>query len=140
LPIWIGGCRFQQAALLGGRPVRKTTSRRIMVAGYRRPGIGHHRLFRAARPGGGYDTISDILNANLALKLLLVVMIAKAAALVISLGSGTSGGLLAPMFMSSAAMGGAFAICIDRLFPGAQLSAGAFALVAMGAIFGAASR
>jgi H+/Cl- antiporter ClcA len=90
--------------------------------------------------GVGYDTIGDILNANLAWKLLLVVMVAKAAALVISLGSGTSGGLLAPMFMSSAAMGGVFAMGVDRLYPAANLSAGAFALVAMGAVFGAASR
>jgi len=90
--------------------------------------------------GVGYDTISDILNAQLALKLLLVVMIAKAAALVISLGSGTSGGLLAPMFMSSAALGGVFAMLVNRVFPSANLAAGAFALVAMGAVFGAASR
>jgi CIC family chloride channel protein len=90
--------------------------------------------------GVGYDTIGDILNASLAWKLLLLVMIAKAAALVISLGSGTSGGLLAPMFMSSAALGGLFALGIDRLYPTANLSAGAFALVAMGAVFGAASR
>ena len=54
--------------------------------------------------GVGYETISDILNANLALALLIVVMLAKAVALVISLGSGTSGGLLAPMFLSSAAL------------------------------------
>src|SRR2546421_9664600 len=90
--------------------------------------------------GVGYDTISDILNANLALKLFIIVMIAKAIALVISLGSGTSGGLLAPMFMSSAALGGAFAIGTNHLFSGANLSPGAFALVAMGAVFGAASR
>jgi len=90
--------------------------------------------------GVGYDTIGDILNASLAWKLLLVVMLAKAVALVISLGSGTSGGLLAPMFMSSAAMGGVFALAINRIFPTANLSAGAFALVAMGAVFGSASR
>jgi chloride channel protein, CIC family len=90
--------------------------------------------------GVGYDTITDILNANLALKLLLVVMIAKAVALIVSLGSGTSGGLLAPMFMSSAALGGAYAMVIDRFFPGAGLAPGAFAVVAMGAVFGAASR
>jgi CIC family chloride channel protein len=90
--------------------------------------------------GVGYDTIGDILNASLAWKLLLVVMLAKAVALVISLGSGTSGGLLAPMFMSSAAMGGVFALAINRTFPSANLSAGAFALVAMGAVFGSASR
>ena len=90
--------------------------------------------------GVGYDTISDVLNGQLALKLLLVVMVAKAAALVISLGSGTSGGLLAPMFMSSAALGGVFALVANHFFPAAGLSPGAFALVAMGAVFGAASR
>jgi CIC family chloride channel protein len=90
--------------------------------------------------GVGYDTIGDILNGQLAWKLLLIVMAAKFAALVISLGSGTSGGLLAPTFMWSAAMGGLFAIVGNHVFPSAHLSPGAFALVAMGAVFGAASR
>ena len=90
--------------------------------------------------GVGYDTIGDILNGNLAWKLLLIVMLAKFAALVISLGSGTSGGLLAPTFMWSAAMGGLFAMIGNHVFPSAHLSPGAFALVAMGAVFGAASR
>src|ERR1700757_3053837 len=103
-------------------------------------GLGIIGYFVPRVLGVGYDTIGDILNANLAWKLLLVVMIAKAVALVISLGSGTSGGLLAPMFMSSAALGGVFALGMDRIFPAANLSAGAFALVAMGAVFGAASR
>jgi H+/Cl- antiporter ClcA len=103
-------------------------------------GLGVIGYFVPRILGVGYDTIGDILNANLAWKLLLVIMVAKAVALVISLGSGTSGGLLAPMFMSSAAMGGVFAMGMDRIFPAANLSAGAFALVAMGAVFGAASR
>src|SRR5271169_6031522 len=103
-------------------------------------GLGIIGYFVPRVLGVGYDTIGDILNANLAWKLLLVVMVAKAVALVISLGSGTSGGLLAPMFMSSAAMGGIFAMGVDRVFPAANLSVGAFALVAMGAVFGAASR
>ncbi len=90
--------------------------------------------------GVGYDTISDILNSRLTLELLVLVMIFKAVALVISLGSGTSGGLLAPMFMASAALGSVFATGVNRLVPGAHLAPGAFALVAMGAVFGAASR
>jgi len=90
--------------------------------------------------GVGYDTIGDILHASLAWKLLLLVMFAKAIALLVSLGSGTSGGLLAPMFMSSAALGGLYAIGMNQVFPDAHLAAGAFALVAMGAVFGAASR
>jgi H+/Cl- antiporter ClcA len=90
--------------------------------------------------GVGYETIGAILNGELAWKILLIVMVAKFAALVISLGSGTSGGLLAPTFMWSAAMGGLFAMIGNRVFPSAHLSPGAFALVAMGAVFGAASR
>jgi CIC family chloride channel protein len=103
-------------------------------------GLGIIGYFVPRVLGVGYDTISDILNANLALKLLIVVMLAKAVALVVSLGSGTSGGLLAPMFMSSAALGGLFAMGLNAVFPSAHLSPGAFALVAMGAVFGAASR
>lgn len=90
--------------------------------------------------GVGYDTISDILHNNLALKVLVLLIIFKSLALVISLGSGTSGGLLAPMFMSSAALGGVFAMIINHFLPGAHLSPGAYALVAMGAVFGAAAR
>jgi CIC family chloride channel protein len=103
-------------------------------------GLGVIGFFVPRVFGVGYDTIGDILNGQLAWKLLLIVMIAKAAALVISLGSGTSGGLLAPTFMWSAAMGGIFALVANKFFPAEHLSAGAFALVAMGAVFGAASR
>ena len=103
-------------------------------------GLGIIGYFVPRVLGVGYDTIGDILNANLALSVLIVVMLAKSAALVVSLGSGTSGGLLAPMFMSGAAMGGAFAMVLNKIIPSAHLSPGAFALVAMGAVFGAASR
>jgi chloride channel protein, CIC family len=67
-------------------------------------------------------------------------MIFKALVLVVTIGSGTSGGLLAPMFMASAAMGSAVAMGINHFVPGAGISPAAFALVAMGAVFGAASR
>ena len=103
-------------------------------------GLGVIGYFVPRVLGVGYDTISDILNTKMLLGAMLAVMIFKSAALVISLGSGTSGGLLAPMFMASAAMGSAFAMIIDKLWPAANLSPGAFALVAMGAVFGAASR
>ncbi len=89
--------------------------------------------------GVGYDTISGILNDKFTVGLLLGIMVFKAVALLVSLGSGTSGGLLAPMFMTSAAMGAAFAMGLNYLIPGAHLAPGAFALVAMGAVFGAAA-
>jgi len=103
-------------------------------------GLGLIGFFVPRVLGVGYDTISDILNNHLGLKLLVLIAAFKAVALVISLGSGTSGGLLAPMFMSSAALGGVFALVVNRVFPGAHLSPGAYALVAMAAVFGAASR
>lgn len=103
-------------------------------------GLGIIGFFVPRVLGVGYDTIGDILNGQLAWKILLVVMVAKAVALAVSLGSGTSGGLLAPCFMWSAAMGGIFAMVVNYFVPGAHLSPGAFALVAMGAVFAAASR
>ncbi len=102
-------------------------------------GLGIVGYFVPRVLGVGYDTITAILNNQLLLKALVLVMVFKALALVISLGSGTSGGLLAPMFMSSAAMGGAFALGLNSTV-GTHLAPGAFALVAMGAVFGAASR
>ena len=103
-------------------------------------GLGVIGYFVPRVLGVGYDTISDILNNHLALKMLILIAVFKSIALVISLGSGTSGGLLAPMFMSSAALGGVFAMAMNMIFAGAHLSPGAYALVAMAAVFGAASR
>lgn len=103
-------------------------------------GLGAIAYFVPRVLGVGYDTISDILNARMAPGLLAVVMVAKAAALLISLGSGTSGGLLAPLFMVGAALGSLYAAGVNHLFPAAHLSLSAFALVAMAAMFGAAAR
>jgi len=103
-------------------------------------GLGVIGYFVPRVLGVGYDTITDILNNKLTLEVLIIVAVFKGVALLISLGSGTSGGLLAPMFMSSAAMGAAFALVINHFFPSSGLAPGAFALVAMGAVFGAASR
>lgn len=90
--------------------------------------------------GVGYDTITAVLNDQLPLMVLAGVAAFKAVALLVSLGSGTSGGLLAPMFMVGAAVGGLFAHLIDMAIPGAHLVPAAYALVAMAALFAAASR
>jgi len=90
--------------------------------------------------GSGYDTIEDILNNHLLLSVVLLVLFLKAFVVLLSLGSGTSGGTLAPMFMISAAIGSSFALVVDRVFPRAHLSPEAFAVAAMGALLGASSR
>src|SRR5579884_1867993 len=103
-------------------------------------GLGIIGFFVPRVLGVGYETITDILNDRLPIALLLLVLFCKSLALLVSLGSGTSGGLLAPLFMSSAAMGASFAVGVNYLIPSAHLSPSAFALVAMGAVFGAAAR
>lgn len=103
-------------------------------------GLGVIGYFVPRVLGVGYDTISAVLNNQLSLGILLSLMIFKSLALLVSLGSGTSGGLLAPMFMASAAMGGAIATLLNTAIPGLELAPGAFALAAMAAVFGAASR
>lgn len=103
-------------------------------------GLGLIGLVFPRALGVGYGTISDILNGRFALEMLLLIIVFKSLALLISLGSGTSGGLLAPMFLIGAAIGGSFASIINLIFPAAHLSPGAFALASMAATFGAASR
>ena len=90
--------------------------------------------------GSGYDTIEDILNARLAIGLVILILVCKAFVVLLSLGSGTSGGTLAPMFMISAALGSAFAMMVNAVLPDAHLSPEAFAVAAMGALLGAAAR
>ncbi len=103
-------------------------------------GLGIIGFFVPRVLGVGYETISDLLNDRLALAVLLLVVFAKPLALVVSLGSGTSGGLLAPMFMTGAGFGCLFAHVVNHFVPSVQLSPSACALVAMAAFFGAAAR
>jgi len=103
-------------------------------------GLGIIGFFYPVVFGVGYETISAILTNELTWQVLAAIFVWKSAALLISLGSGTSGGLLAPTFMISAALGATFAHTVNHFVPGAHLSPGGFALVAMGAVFGAASR
>ncbi|GAB3681728.1 chloride channel protein [Salinisphaera aquimarina] len=103
-------------------------------------GLGLIGLIAPQVLGVGYDLITGILNNHFAVTALLSIAVFKTAALLVSLGSGTSGGLLAPMFMTGAALGALFAVCMNALLPGAPLEPAAFALVGMAALFAAASR
>ncbi len=103
-------------------------------------GVGVLGYFVPRIFGPGYDTIGAILENQFVLSALLVILAFKFIALILSLGTRTSGGLLAPVFMIGAAIGGLFAMVVNHLIPGANLSPGAFALVGMGAVFGASVR
>ena len=91
-------------------------------------GLGIVGFFIPRVLGSGYDTINDILGNHLAVTLVVLVLAFKAFVVLLSLGSGTSGGTLAPMFMISAALGNVFAVVVNRIVPGAHLSPAAFAI------------
>ncbi len=56
--------------------------------------------------GVGYDTIADELAGSLTLYTLVLVLVVKLLVWALGLGSGTSGGILAPLLMMGAAIGG----------------------------------
>ncbi|MDQ6728148.1 MAG: chloride channel protein [Actinomycetota bacterium] len=90
--------------------------------------------------GVGYDAIGDVLNSRLALGTVAVLGLVKLVSWWLALGSGTSGGTLAPILLISAAFGTLFGAGVNHVLPGAHVSPGAFALVAMAATFGASTR
>ncbi|MGH3264347.1 MAG: chloride channel protein, partial [Trebonia sp.] len=88
----------------------------------------------------GYSAIVDTLNGRFTFTALAVLFVAKLISWWISLGSQTSGGTLAPMFLVGATMGAALGDGVNHLLPGLHVSPAAFGLVAMAATFGAATK
>jgi len=84
--------------------------------------------------GVGYDTIAALLQGDVPMKMILGVLIVKSIIWSVSLGSGTSGGVLAPLLMMGGALGGLEALVFP--FEGA----GFWPLVSMGAILGGTMR
>ncbi|MEW9584783.1 chloride channel protein [Paraburkholderia sp. DGU8] len=66
-------------------------------------GIGGY--FQPRALGVGYDVIGDLLMNHLAVSAVLAIVLVKAVIWVIALGSGTSGGVLAPLLMMGAGVG-----------------------------------
>jgi len=90
--------------------------------------------------GTGYDTIRDMLNDRLSSGKLLGVSVAKFWALVISLGSGTTGGVFAPSLIVGGGIGAVYAQAWQHFFPGFVSDPAFYALVAMAAVFGGIAR
>src|SRR4051812_35966016 len=84
--------------------------------------------------GVGYDTIGSLLQGDVPRRVILGVLVVKSIIWSVSLGSGTSGGVLAPLLMMGGALGGVEAMA----FP--YEGAGFWPLVSMGAILGGTMR
>jgi H+/Cl- antiporter ClcA len=90
--------------------------------------------------GVGYDAIDEVLAGSMAIGALTALLLAKLVAWWIALSSGTSGGTLAPVLLISGAFGALVGTLLGDAVPALGITAGAFAVVAMAATFGAATR
>ena len=100
-------------------------------------GIGY---FAPRTLGVGYENITAVLSGNAPLSLLLTLCLLKFASWAISLGSGTSGGTLAPLLTIGGATGALLGVAIKYLFPASDIVLPLAALVGMAAMFAGASR
>ena len=90
--------------------------------------------------GVGYDNITREVGGNFAVKALVALCLLKFLSWAISLGSGTSGGTLAPLFTIGGAMGALLGEAALRLAPHCGVDVRIAALVGMAALFAGASR
>ena len=84
--------------------------------------------------GVGYETIGALVQGEVPSRIILGILIVKAVIWSVSLGSGTSGGVLAPLLMMGGALGGVEAWFLPNL------GVGFWPLVSMGAILGGTMR
>jgi H+/Cl- antiporter ClcA/CBS domain-containing protein len=96
--------------------------------------VGIAGLFFPAALGVGYSNIGDFLNGANAWDFILGILIVKSIVWAIALGSGTSGGTIAPIMMVGCALGATEATFLPNL------GIGFWPLIAMGAVVGGTFR
>src|SRR5438132_8403999 len=84
--------------------------------------------------GVGYETIAELIEGDVPGRILIGILAVKAAIWALALGSGTSGGVLAPLLMIGGALGGVESM----FFPNEGV--GFWPLISMGAILGGTMR
>jgi CBS domain-containing protein len=102
--------------------------------------VGIVGYFAPRTLGVGYYNISDIISARLAIGAIATLALWKFVSWSIALGSGTSGGTLAPLFTIGGAIGALLGVAAAHFVPNAGIDLRIAALVGMAAIFAGASR
>ena len=83
--------------------------------------------------GAGYGSIQDLLNGSLVVKAVVMLLVVKAIVWLVALGSGTSGGILAPLLI----LGGCAGFLIGQYLPG---DPGFWAMIGMAGIMSGVMR
>lgn len=80
--------------------------------------IGVGGLIEPQALGAGYDVIDQLLTGRATMSLIFGILVVKTLIWSLSLGSGTSGGVLAPIFMIGGAMGALEGTLLPQVMPG----------------------
>lgn len=89
--------------------------------------------------GNGYTFIEQVLHGHGLWYILAALVVMKAVATSITLGSGLPGGVFAPSLFLGAVAGGTFGKLLQFAFPAMGISSGAYAMVGMGSFLAAAT-
>lgn len=90
--------------------------------------------------GTGYGWVELAMAGKLTLGVLLVILLLKAPAMSLTIGSGGSGGVFAPTVTLGAMLGGVVGVLLQRLLPHLEIVPASFVVVGMAAIFSGAAR
>jgi CIC family chloride channel protein len=85
--------------------------------------------------GVGYKYVGDALNGGMAVKLMILLLVMKFFAVVVSYASGNAGGIFGPALFLGAMLGGTVGTVAHTFFPGHVAAPGVYALVGMGTLF-----
>lgn len=96
--------------------------------------IGVGGLVEPRALGVGYDVIDELLTGHATMSLIIGILVVKSLMWGLSLGSGTSGGVLAPVFMIGAALGAVEGLVLPSVAPGF------WAIVGLAAVVGGVMR
>src|SRR5436305_4529894 len=102
--------------------------------------VGICGYFAPRTLGVGYDNIDHILSGDLTVRVVAFLCVMKFISWCISLGSGTSGGTLAPLFTIGGGLGASLGALTLAVFPNLGIDIRVAALVGMAAMFTGASR
>lgn len=103
-------------------------------------GVGVIGYFSPHTFGVGYDNIINLLSGKLSLSIIGSLCLFKFLSWSIALGSGTSGGTLAPLLTIGGASGSIMGALILIIFPNSGITIPMAALIGMSAMFAGASR
>ncbi len=102
--------------------------------------VGVTGYFAPYTLGVGYNNITALLSGQLTAQMVLGLCFLKFISWSVSLGSGTSGGTLAPLLTIGGAAGVGLGMIVLDIFPESHLSLSTCALIGMAAMFAGAAR